>query len=583
MSRVLCFSPNNAVWRWTFPQAQFLEALKKRGDEVVYVYCDREFSDFCMSMASSGVGFEADPARKAAICALCVRSAGEVCEAFGFTSRPLGDFLTQAERVETGNISANEPLESLIVFKVDNVPVGRFALYETVIQSKAVDPHLSPEAESLFRAVFRSTFVTALATRRMMAEIKPDVGITYHSAYAYNRAFQVSIEGFGIPVYFLNASFNVAELDTHLVAARSDPEVLFRKLLADWPRFEEVVCQPQEIQDAVSHLIALMSGHGFAYSVAMKRAGAAALERLGIPPGRKLLVAALSSYDELLAAELAGFGWSTHNDVFASQIEWVLWLFAEMRRRPDCHLVVRVHPREFGRGQAGHSEHANRLQSAFEHRPGNVSINLPSDDIPIYDLLLEADVALIAWSSAGMEAGMLGIPVITYFGDALLFPRSLTYEARSRDDYAEKLTQAIANGWSFERARAFLRWAVLMMARTRVDLTNGARPDVDRTRAGLLTRRIARRLRRMATRWDDTHWDIVTRPRHLRAAPRIAALIDANAGAFQDLPANDGGADLDLETRAIKRALRRLAGHVTTCTGRVPHRLIALADQGRGR
>ena len=189
MSRVLCFSPNNAVWRWTFPQAQFLEALKKRGDEVVYVYCDREFSDFCMSMASSGVGFEADPARKAAICALCVRSAGEVCEAFGFTSRPLGDFLTQAERVETGNISANEPLESLIVFKVDNVPVGRFALYETVIQTKAVDPHLSPEGESLFRAVFRSTLVTALATRRMMAEIKPDVGITYHSAYAYNRAF----------------------------------------------------------------------------------------------------------------------------------------------------------------------------------------------------------------------------------------------------------------------------------------------------------------------------------------------------------------------------------------------------------
>ncbi len=37
------------------PQAQFLEALQQRGDEIIYVYCDREYSSFCMSMASSGV------------------------------------------------------------------------------------------------------------------------------------------------------------------------------------------------------------------------------------------------------------------------------------------------------------------------------------------------------------------------------------------------------------------------------------------------------------------------------------------------------------------------------------------------
>jgi hypothetical protein len=407
----------------------------------------------------------------------------------------------------------------------------------------------------------------------MLHELKPDIGITYHTAYAYNRSFQRIFEAANVPVWFLNASFNVAELDTHLVAAKSDPEFLFRKLLTDWPRFEDIVCYEHDLASAADHLLALMGGGG-GYSNSIRRGKAGVLQKVGCPPGKKVVAALLSSYDELLAADLAGFGWTTHNDVFSSQVEWVKWLLEFARARPDVHLVVRAHPREFAvNGKGGRSEHSYLLEEVFLDKPDNVSINLPSDKIALYDLLMEIDVALIAWSSAGMEAGMLGIPVVTYAGDALLFPRQLTYDANSREEYARFIDQAIDTGWSLERSRAFFRWAVLMMARTRIDLTNGASTPTRQSQLNRLARRISRRLALAMTSLSREELRLRLRPRRLSDATRIFSLLDQSLSAFHDAETVPTGPDLEAETAALRRQLQKISEFIEKRRGSVAAKL----------
>jgi hypothetical protein len=572
--KVVCFSPNDAVWRWTLPQAQFLDALQQRGDEIIYVYCDREYSSFCMSMASSGVRFSDDESAKRAICDICVRQSELVRGKLGFAGRTLGSFLRPDEVDAADRLSREADIESLYDYVEYGLPIGRFALYETIIQTKSISKDMTPEARSFYRSNFRNTLISALASQAMLRELKPDVGISYHTAYAYNRAFQSTFEAGNVPVWFLNASFNVAELDTHLVAARSDPELLFRKMLNDWPRFEELACNEEEFAGAGDHLLALMGGGGFGYSKAMNRGEATALERLGCPSDRKIVVALLSSYDELLASDLAGFGWSTHNSVFASQVEWVKWLFEFARARTDIHLIVRVHPREFPiNGKGGRSEHSYLLEAAFLEKPDNVSINLPTDGIAFYDLLMEADVALIAWTSAGMDAGMLGVPVVTYAGDVLLFPRQLAYDARTREEYAEFVDRAIGAGWSLERSRAFFRWAVLMLARTRVDMTNGATTPTRLSPAGRLIRRVWRRLVLAMTSWSREELGLYRRPKHLRDADKIFSLFDQNLATFYESDAAPAGPDLQTETAALKRQLQKISKFIESRRGRAPSKL----------
>ena len=572
--RVVCFSPNDAVWRWTLPQAQFLEALQQRGDEIIYVYCDREYSSFCMSMASSGVRFSDSADAKQAICDTCVRQSEMVRGQFGFTGRPLRSFLTAGDIEYADRLSRESPIEDLYDHVEGGLSVGRLALYETIIQTKSISKQLSPEAESFYRSNFRNTLISVQASKAMLEALKPDVGISYHTAYAYNRAFQRVFEADNVPVWFLNASFNVAELDTHLIAARSDPEFLFRKMLVDWPGFQDVACTEEDFSSAADHLLALMGGGGFGYSNSMDRGDIGVLKKLGCPPGRKIVAALLSSYDELLAADLAGFGWTTHNEVFSSQVEWVKWLFAFARSRPDIHLVVRVHPREFAiNGKGGRSEHSYLLEQAFLDKPENASINLPSDGIAVYDLLMETDVALIAWSSAGMDAGMFGVPVVTYAGDVLLFPRQLAYDAASRDEYARFIDRAIDAGWSLERARAFFRWAVLMMARSRIDMTNGAATPTRQSPLGRLARRVSRRIRLALGSSSREELGLRRRPRRLNDAVRIYSMIDGKLSAFYDDAASPEHPSLDDETAALKRQLGRLSGFVEKRRGAAPDRL----------
>jgi hypothetical protein len=572
--RVVCFSPNDAVWRWSLPQAQFLEALQQRGDEIVYVYCDREYSSFCMSMAASGIRFSDSAETKRAVCDTCVQQAKMVRTQLNFTGRPLRSFL-KAEDIEYADrLSREGPIEELYDHVEGGLSAGRLALYETIIQTKSISRQLSSEAESFYRSNFRNTLISVRASKAMLDELKPDIGISYHTAYAYNRAFQRMFEAANVPVWFLNASFSVAEQDTHLVAARSDPEFLFRKLLKDWPSFEAIACTEEDFASAADHLLALMGGGGFGYSNSMQPEKAGVLERLGCPPGKKVVAALLSSYDELLAADLAGFGWTTHNEVFSSQVEWVKWLFAFARSRPDIHLVVRVHPREFAiNGKGGRSEHSYLLEAAFADRPDNASINLPSDGIAIYDLLMEVDAALVAWSSAGMDAGMLGVPVVTYAGDVLLFPRQLAYDANSREEYARLVDLAIDAGWSLERSRAFFRWAVLMLARSRLDMTNGAKTPTRQTPMVRLARRISRRIILALSSSNREELGLRRRPRRLNDAARIYSMIDHGLSAFYDDAASLELSSLDSETAALKRQLTRLSRFVEKRRGIAPERL----------
>ncbi len=207
------------------PQAQLLETLKDRGDEIVYVYCDREFSQYCMSMASSGVPFSAAVSDKEAICNVCVSNSALTRSQFGFDGRPLRSFPLSGEESDIADAASRDlSVQQLIDYTVAGIPIGKFALYETIIQTKSISVEFSPEVERFYRVNFRNTCVTAFATRRMLSQLEPDIGLSYHTAYACNRAFQSMAEAQGVPVWFANASFNVAELDTHLAVARSDPE-----------------------------------------------------------------------------------------------------------------------------------------------------------------------------------------------------------------------------------------------------------------------------------------------------------------------------------------------------------------------
>src|SRR5262249_38520391 len=153
---------------------------------------------------------------------------------------------------------------------------------------------------------------------------------------------------------------------------------------------------------------------------------------------------------------------------------WIRALIDWIRTKPDRFLLVRVHPREFpNKRDRKKSEHAEALERELATLPPNVRVNWPTDELSIYDVAEQADVFLNAWSSAGKEMTLLGLPVVIFCPEVLQYPAELNYVGTTRDSYFAAIETALRDGWSFEHTRAAFRWCVLELVRGLASIGDG--------------------------------------------------------------------------------------------------------------
>jgi CDP-glycerol glycerophosphotransferase (TagB/SpsB family) len=109
------------------------------------------------------------------------------------------------------------------------------------------------------------------------------------------------------------------------------------------------------------------------------------------------------------------FGNGAVQKLFTNQLEWAKWLISYVGGRNDLHLIIRIHPREFpNKRENVRAPHLDSFISSLgANLPQNVSLNLPDQEISIYDLIPIVNVLLNSTSSVGVEFAAFGIPVIT--------------------------------------------------------------------------------------------------------------------------------------------------------------------------
>ena len=231
----------------------------------------------------------------------------------------------------------------------------------------------------------------------------------------------------------------------------------FGRLRGKWKELSARPC-PEKLQKQITeHFIELFKGtHFLAYSSSRRKGGPSVRERYGVPVQPKLLVATLSSYDERLAGEAVNALDRPKALLFERQADWIAALIAFVRKRPDLFLLIRVHPREFPNKREGvKSDHARLLESILVDLPANARVNWPSDQVSLYNLAQEADLFLNAWSSVGKEMSLLGLPVVIYSSELVMYPADLNYlgEEGSISDCFLRIDEALHSRWRWDRIR----------------------------------------------------------------------------------------------------------------------------------
>jgi len=140
------------------------------------------------------------------------------------------------------------------------------------------------------------------------------------------------------------------------------------------------------------------------------------------------------------------------------------------RAHPETHLVLRLHPRMFpNKRETKLSPVVENIMKLRNTAPKNVTFNVPSDNIGIYDLVQIVDVALNFRSSVGAELMAMGIPVVVPANESFYtYPDDLNRIGHSLTEYDQLIVDSISAGWSLENARRAFRWFGFLFTRVAV-------------------------------------------------------------------------------------------------------------------
>ncbi len=98
--------------------------------------------------------------------------------------------------------------------------------------------------------------------------------------------------------------------------------------------------------------------------------------------------------------------------VFADMFDWLEALLPVMRTEADTLFIIRAHPDEDRPGKASRERVAEWFRGSGLATSSNVVFLGPSDYISSYELIERSKLVLVYNSSTGLEASILGIPVL---------------------------------------------------------------------------------------------------------------------------------------------------------------------------
>lgn len=462
MSKVLFFSPYSLLWEHAFPEALVADSLKKEGFEVIYVNCGGCLDSYCTSMSAKNLAID-DKSGKINTCKDCNKARKFLVKQFNFKSYLLKDWIDQNIYAEVDKLLQSISKENFMDFEINGIKLGKMAVYEILLKYKRITLNFSDIEWQHYILFLKSTLITYFGAHKIIKNENPDSIIVYNSLYTGNAVFCSIAKNLNITQYFMHAGTNLSNQLGSLMIGKNFTWSFLKELVCRWDKYKFLTFSKSDYELVTNHFLALLDASNiFVYSTKKSKEFFDIRKYFGISENQKIIVASMSSYDERFAVETVEAFNNEYSLIFPKQVDWLYEIIEWFKLHPEYFLIIRVHPREFpNRRDSMMSEHARLLQNLFLNLPLNVKIDWPENKVSIYDLALETDVFLNAWSSVGKEMSLLGIPVVSYSEELLLYPSELNYIGNTKEKYFKSIEDALKEGWSEDKLIKSFRWFAL--------------------------------------------------------------------------------------------------------------------------
>lgn len=475
--KALFFSPFANIWEHSFPEGLVAEGLQENEVEIVTVRCAGLYESFCVAMSAAGLTAADSTRKKKQVCNACKKRRNLLDKDFGFRNLISEGFLDENDRAIAQSLVNSATLENWHSLQVNGIPIGRYAAYEFLLNYKIMGTDVPPELFETLTNQLMNSVLTLLAAEKILDTEAPDYVLTYNRLYGVNHAFLAVAEARGIPTYTLQGGGHIIHRGETLTMFRESQTQFQLFNSQSWQTYRQSPIGNAEVELVASHFEGLLEGSSaFAYSSAFEASDPDLLrEKFNIPKHAKVALIPMSSEDELNAAQLADLlpDTTTMPNLFEDQFAWIRFIFDYAKKRPDVKFILRLHPRMYpNKRENVVAPVVARVMELIEEAPANIIVNLPSENVSLYDLMQILDVVLGYRSSVGAELAAFGLPVVAPINrDFFTYPSEINRTGMTEEDFTSKLDAALLEGWSLENVRTSFRWYAYLFSRIAVDFS----------------------------------------------------------------------------------------------------------------
>jgi hypothetical protein len=419
------------------------------GHSNTVVRCGGYLNTYCTPMNGNRLKEESPNLIKAIICKSCKQKGNTANKIINGNFIDQTNFISMEDRLSIENIINEVDFRHWKDFKFKNIPIGRYASYEVILNNK-INPNELNEGKfhEKYRISLKNSLLCAISFAKIIELTRFDVLFVRNSLYSINRvacwmandrnikAYSMQNEGVlgdGVRRLYINKwDKNPKELYSStkfLTILNNDVEKSTNKFVEKYTTDKE---------KSKSLLI---------YSEPSKNLSTRKIRNnIGIKNQQKIILVTLSSGDEISAAETIGvIPDRNESDIFLNQNAWIKFLLNFADENPDLNFIFRIHPRE-KRNRRDNVESSNypKLLKILGQVPNNVYVNNPEDKVSIYDIFSISDININFGSSTGLDTLAMGIPTITQDTHLNLgYPGEIGNIALSKNDYSRLIRELI--------------------------------------------------------------------------------------------------------------------------------------------
>ena len=465
--KVLFFTPFAGIWPHALPESFLSKCLDSNIFEVCRIECDGTFNHHCTVMEANGLDIENTQERKNAICKGCIRDAKLLRTAYSGSSYLISNYLNTADFTKANDIVEclkENDFRELIYLGVE---IGQIAAYEVLIKFKKTHSTFIGREFIYYKTYVLNSLLSLMAFEKLYRVIQPDILVCYSPQYAVPGVCARYCELKGKKVYFIEGSSNIAERYKSLRVWDWTVFGLTNPALHYWAKVDSFNITKDDYFRIDKHVNRLLDASSFSVYSEAATGQFDMRAHFNIPPGAKVFLAAMSSYDEVYSAYVINrFPANKYiSGVFKDQLEWIKCTIEFFSTHPEMFLIIRIHPRTFPTNRSSVMAHEqNELSKILATLPENVKANVPSEKISIYDLYPQIDALVTGWSATGMEAMLFKVPVITYDRNLPSYPSDIHYASDSRLEYYSNLIKALSSGKQIAVADNARRWLAFSLS-----------------------------------------------------------------------------------------------------------------------